>query len=71
MRKTGIAIIIIGLLITAFTGFGFFAPMNMPETDSPENTIHNSQQIHWAPYAGVALFLAGGLVFLTGIKKLE
>ncbi|HLO59785.1 MAG TPA: hypothetical protein VK179_13640 [Bacteroidales bacterium] len=70
MKKTGIAIIIVGLLLTAFTGFGFLTPKNVDKIGNHEISESKPQEIYWTPYVGVGLFFTGGLILLTGIRRI-
>jgi hypothetical protein len=71
MKKTGITIIIIGLLLTAFTGFGFFTPKYVDEIGNYEISETKTPEINWTPYVGVGLFFTGGLILLTSIRRIS
>jgi hypothetical protein len=71
MKKAGIIIIGIGLLITIFTGVSFFTRekvVDMGDLQISRNKRHN---LAWSPLVGVAVMAAGGILFLAGSKKLK
>lgn len=69
MKKTGIALIIIGLLLTAFTVFGFSIKKKMVDVHGVEVNISEINQVKWPPYIGGGIILIGGLIHLNIIKK--
>jgi hypothetical protein len=69
MKKVGISLIIIGILLTVFTGFGFFVKKKVVDIGKLEITRSEPHRVKWPPYVGVGIILVGGILFLTGIKK--
>jgi hypothetical protein len=69
MKKTGITLIIIGLLLTIFTGFGFITKKKVVDIGKVEITKSEPHRVKWPPYAGIGIMLVGGIIFLTGTKK--
>lgn len=69
MKKTGIVIIIIGLIFTIITGFKYFTREKVMDIGSLKITTSQPHRINWSPYLGVGIMIAGGIVFLVGNKK--
>ncbi|MFO7847526.1 MAG: hypothetical protein R6V27_13255 [Balneolaceae bacterium] len=69
MRKAGVIMLVIGLLITILTGFNLIT--NEKETDlaNPEISAGNNQHTDWSPLTGVTVMMVGGAVFLIGGKE--
>jgi hypothetical protein len=69
MKKTGIVIIIIGLIFTIITGFKYFTREKVMDIGSLKITTSQPHRINWSPYLGVGIMIAGGVIFLVGSKK--
>jgi hypothetical protein len=69
MKKVGIVILIAGLLITVFTGVKFVTKEKVIEIGEIEVTRDKKHSLDWSPLVGVAIFVAGGVVYLLGKKK--
>jgi hypothetical protein len=70
MKKTGIVLIILGLLFTIITGFKFFTRERVVDVGSLEITASKPHHVNWSPYLGVGIMIAGGIIFLIGNKKI-
>ena len=60
---------IIGLLVTLFTGFKYFTKEKVVDLGSVEITANKKHSVNWSPMVGVGLILVGGVVYLMGSKK--
>lgn len=71
MKKTsGIALLIIGILMIAYTGFNFVTNEKVVEIGSIEITKENNHSVQWPPIAGVVLIIGGAtLLFLDKKSK--
>ena len=69
MKQAGIIILVIGLLITIFTGFNFITKEKVVDLGELEISANKRRGITWSPFIGVAVMVAGGIVFLVGTKK--
>lgn len=69
MKTTGIALIIIGLLLTIFTGFDFFTKKEVVDIGRVEINKEKKHEVNWPPYVGVAVMIAGGVVLLGSAKR--
>ena len=68
MKRAGLIIFAIGLLITVFTGFNYVTKEKIVDIGDIQITADKQHSVDWSPYAGVAVMIAGGVVFLVGRK---
>ena len=69
MKTTGIVILVIGILITVFTGFNFVTKKKVVDVGKLEITRDKNHGLAWSPLIGVAVMVVGGGVFFYGTKK--
>jgi len=69
MKRTGLIILVIGALITVFTGFNFMTREKVVDLGQIEITQNKNHGITWSPLVGLALIVVGGGVYLTGMTK--
>jgi uncharacterized membrane protein YidH (DUF202 family) len=70
MKKTGIIILIIGLLLTIFTTINYFTREKIVDLGEVEITAKKRHHVAWSPFVGLAVMVAGGVVLLMASKKL-
>jgi hypothetical protein len=69
MKKVGIIIIAIGLLLTIFTAFTYFTKEKVVDIGKIEITANKPHHLSWSPLIGVAVMAVGGLFLWQGSKK--
>jgi hypothetical protein len=69
MKKTGIIILLLGLLLTIFTTFSFFTKEKVVDIGKVEITRNKPHYLKWSPLIGVAVMGIGGFVLWGGYKK--
>ena len=69
MKKAGIVIIIIGLLLTIITAFTFFTREKIVDIGNVEITANKRHHLKWSPLVGIAVMGVGGVVLLLSSKK--
>jgi hypothetical protein len=69
MKKTGIIIIIIGLVLTIFTAFTFFTKEKIVDIGDVKITRNKPHNLQWSPLIGIAVMGIGGVVLLVSYKK--
>jgi len=69
MKKTGIAILIIGALLTVFTTFNYFTREKVVDLGEIEISANKKHRVAWSPLLGLGVLVVGGVVFLMGSKK--
>ena len=69
-KKTiGIIIIIIGLLMTLYTGFNYVTREKIVNMGDVHMTMDENHTTNWTPYLGIGIMVIGGVVFFSGKKK--
>jgi uncharacterized membrane protein YidH (DUF202 family) len=69
MKKAGIAIIIVGLLLTVITAFTYFTREKVVDIGKVEITANKRHHLTWSPLIGVGVMVVGGVVLLMASKK--
>ena len=69
MKQAGVIILIVGLLMTLYTGFTYVTKEKVVDLGPVEITKDNTHTVNWQPYAGVGIMVIGGVVLLLGRKK--
>ena len=69
MKKTGIIVIILGVIMTVFTGFTVIREKEVFEAGPLEINKKEKTPIYWSPVTGLILVGIGGVLVLAGRKK--
>jgi hypothetical protein len=69
MRKAGIFIIILGLVLTIFTAFTVFTREKVVDIGSLKITANKPHHLSWSPLIGIAVMCVGGVVVYISPKK--
>lgn len=69
MKKLGIAVLVIGLIITLITGFNYVTREKVVEIGEMEITRNRHHSVAWSPIAGLIVMVIGGGMILFGAKK--
>jgi len=69
MKKIGLAILAIGILITVFTGFNFVTKEKVIDVGSLQVTKDKNHRLAWSPLIGVAVMVVGGVIYFFVPKK--
>jgi hypothetical protein len=69
MKTAGIIILIIGLLMTIYTGFTYVTKEKVVDLGELEITKDNHHTVNWQPYAGIGMMVIGVVVLILGRKK--
>lgn len=69
MKTVGIIILVVGLLITVFTGFNFVTKKKVVDVGKLEITQNKNHRLAWSPLIGVAVMVVGGAVLFYGAKR--
>jgi hypothetical protein len=68
MKKTGIVIIILGLLLTVFTAVTFFTKERVVDIGDVHISRNKPHNLRWSPLIGIAVAGMGGLLLLVDSK---
>lgn len=71
MKNLGIVIIVLGILMTVFTGFNIISKKKVVDLGAIEIDKTERTPIYWSPVTGLVLIVVGGVILLTGRKKLN
>gem|GEM_PF-202783 len=69
MKNIGIAVIVIGILMTVFTGFNIITKKKVLDVGSVEINREEKTPIYWSPVTGLVLIGVGGILIFAGRKK--
>jgi hypothetical protein len=69
MKKAGIVIIILGLLLTIFTAFTYFTREKVVDLGTVEITANKRHHLKWSPLIGVAVMAVGGVILWQSPKN--
>jgi uncharacterized membrane protein YidH (DUF202 family) len=70
MKTLGISIIIIGIIMIAYTGFNFVTTKKVVELGAIEINKEKTHHVQWPPIVGI-VFLVGGIVIVVSDKKVH
>jgi hypothetical protein len=69
MKRAGIVIVILGLLLTIFTAITFFTRENVVDIGSIKISANKPHHLSWSPLIGIAVMGVGGVLILVSGKK--
>jgi len=69
MKKAGIFIIIVGLLLTIFTAVSFFTREKVADIGTVKIMRNKPHYLAWSPLVGIAVMGIGGVVLLLCPRK--
>lgn len=69
MRNLGIVILVIGILMTVFTGFNIITKEKVVDLGSVEINKEEKNPVYWSPLTGALLIAVGGVVLLASRKR--
>ena len=68
-KTIGIVIMVIGLVMTLYTGFNYVTREKVVDIGGIEITADKENTVDWGPFVGIGVIIIGGVVFLAGKKK--
>ncbi len=68
MKKAGIVILLVGLVMTLYTGFTYMTKEKVVDLGALEITRDKEHVVNWQPYVGIAIMAIGAGVLLLGRK---
>jgi hypothetical protein len=69
VKTAGIIILIVGLVMTLYTGFTYATKEKVVDVGNLEITKDKEHSVNWQPYVGFGIMVVGGVVLLLGRKK--
>ena len=70
MKNLGIALLVIGLIMTVFTGFNLVTKRKVVDLGAVEIRTEEKTPIYWSPITGGILAVVGALILVVGKKKM-
>ncbi len=71
MKKIGIALIIIGIVLTIFSGISFQKEESVVEVGDFEVTREEDKDLSWPRWVGIAVIGGGVVIMLFGSRKIN
>jgi uncharacterized membrane protein YidH (DUF202 family) len=69
LKTTGIILLIVGLLMTLYSGFTYVTREKVVDLGEIEITKDNQHTVNWQPYVGIGIMVVGGVVLILSRKK--
>jgi hypothetical protein len=69
MKKLGIIIIVLGILLAIFSGINFKREETLFELGDVELTHEKEESVNWPQWLGLASIAGGVVILLVGRKK--
>ena len=69
MKTAGIIILIVGLLMTLYTGFTYVTKEKVVDLGELAITKDSQHTLNWQPYVGIGTMVIGCVVLILGRKK--
>ncbi len=69
MKTAGILLLIVGLLMTLYTGFTYVTKEKIVDMGQFEITKDNEHAVNWRPYIGIGVMVIGGVVLILSRKR--
>jgi Na+-transporting NADH:ubiquinone oxidoreductase subunit NqrF len=63
MKKTGISLMIIGLVLTVITAVTIFTRERIVNMGDLKISVNKPHHLNWSPMIGVGVIICGGIVF--------
>ena len=70
MKKIGLVVLAIGLVITLFTGFNFITREKIGDIGCVQISHNKNHYLSWSPIVGIVVMAVGGAAYLFGTKKI-
>ena len=68
-KTIGIIIMVIGLVMTLYTGFNYVTKEKVVDIGGIEISADKDNTVSWGSFVGIGVIVIGGVVFLAGKKK--
>ncbi len=69
MKNLGITLLVVGLIMTVFTGFNIITKKKVVDLGALEITSREKTPIYWSPITGGVLAVAGIIILVVGNSK--
>ena len=69
MKKVGIVVIVVGILMSVFTGFNIITKEEVVDFGAVEINREEKTPVYWSPVTGLILVGLGGIMIFAGKRK--
>jgi divalent metal cation (Fe/Co/Zn/Cd) transporter len=69
VKKIGIIVLIIGVIVTFSTGFSFFTREKVVDIGSVQISADKKHTVSWPPILGLVIVVAGAGIIFFGSRK--
>ena len=69
MKTLGIVILVVGIIMSVFTGFNLITKEKVVDLGAVEINKTEKTPIYWSPITGLVLIGVGGVILVAGRKK--
>ena len=69
MKTVGLVLLVVGLIMTVFTGFNIVTKEKVVDLGAIEINKNEKTPIYWSPITGGVLAAAGLIILLAGRKR--
>jgi len=69
MKKAGLVVLVLGVILTIFTAFTFFTREKVVDIGNLKITANKPHHMSWSPLVGIAVMAAGGIMIFLDSKK--
>ena len=70
MKTAGIILLIVGLVMTVYSGYTYVTKEMIEEMGKLGITRDGEHTVHWQPFIGIGVMVIGGTVLILGKKRL-
>lgn len=71
MKTAGIILLVVGLVMTLYTGFTYVTKEKVVDLGNLEITTDDRHSVQWQPYVGIGTMVLGGALLLLSRRKLR
>jgi len=69
MKSLGIIVLVIGIIMTTFTGFNIVTKKKVVDLGAVEINKEEKTPIYWSPVTGGILIVVGAVILFAGSRK--
>jgi hypothetical protein len=69
MKTAGLILLVTGLVMTLYTGFTYITREKVVDLGPIQVTRDDEHSVNWQPYAGVAVMVVGGVMYMMSRKS--
>lgn len=71
MKRAGLLIVLVGIIITVFTSFDFFTRRKVADIGRIEIRANKKYSVEWSPVLGLVTIVAGIGLYIYSVKRVS